>query len=203
MAALNLAARSAGARLRSCLMPCALAHSQTSVVFRPLPGALDPVRAGRRALPARWAALPEHQRVAQCPGMPGVQVGLMPGAVQREAKGSGISPAAPDIPGPCGSGITGGAFVGLSLPMMAAISPHRPSEPRPDFFESCHFTWSPVTESNRRPSPYHACRFRLMASGWVGLPQVGRLSVSGRVGPSLLLPEGVVTWFVTWNKSFR
>ena len=25
-------------------------------------------------------------------------------------------------------------------------------------------TWSPVTESNRRPSPYHACRFRPMAS---------------------------------------
>jgi hypothetical protein len=26
-------------------------------------------------------------------------------------------------------------------------------------------TWSPVTESNRRPSPYHACRVRLLASG--------------------------------------
>ena len=25
-------------------------------------------------------------------------------------------------------------------------------------------SWSPVTESNRRPSPYHACRFRLMTS---------------------------------------
>ena len=33
-------------------------------------------------------------------------------------------------------------------------------------------SWSPVTESNRRPSPYHACQFRLTPSGWVGLPQV-------------------------------
>ena len=32
-------------------------------------------------------------------------------------------------------------------------------------FEKYILSWSPVTESNRRPSPYHACRFRLMPSG--------------------------------------
>ena len=58
-------------------------------------------------------------------------------------------------------------------------------------------TWSPVTESNRRPSPYHACRFRLMASGWVGLPQARGFQVAGCVVLRLALPGVVVTCFVT------
>ena len=58
-------------------------------------------------------------------------------------------------------------------------------------------SWSPVTESNRRPSPYHACRFRPAVSGWVGLPQVGRIAVSEHVALRLPLPGVVVTRFVT------
>jgi len=58
-------------------------------------------------------------------------------------------------------------------------------------------TWSPVTESNRRPSPYHACRFRPMASGWVGLPQFRGIHVSVYVGLRRRLPGIVVTWIVT------
>ena len=39
-------------------MPCALAHSRTSMVFSPLAGALRALRTGRLALlPARRAAL--------------------------------------------------------------------------------------------------------------------------------------------------
>jgi len=64
-------------------------------------------------------------------------------------------------------------------------------------------SWSPVTESNRRPSPYHTCRFRLMASGWVGLPQLGEIAVSGCVALRRPLPEAVVTCFVTGRSSLR
>ena len=62
------------------------------------------------------------------------------------------------------SGLAGLALAGCQCLLRAAVNPHRPSEPCPDFFESYCFSWSPVTESNRRPSPYHACRFRLMPS---------------------------------------
>ena len=51
-----------------------------------------------------------------------------------------------------------------SVPLRAAVSPHRSLEPCPDFFESWRSSWSPVTESNRRSSPYHACQFRLTRS---------------------------------------
>ena len=60
-------------------------------------------------------------------------------------------------------------------------------------FEKTSLSWSPVTESNRRPSPYHACRFRLMPSGWVGLPQVGGMPMSEYIALCLPLPGGVVT----------
>jgi hypothetical protein len=40
-------------------------------------------------------------------------------------------------------------------------------------------SWSPVTESNRRPSPHHTGRHRLMASYPVGLLQARGTSVSG------------------------
>src|SRR4029077_5420027 len=55
----------------------------------------------------------------------------------------------------------------------------------------------PVTESNRRPSPYHACRIRLMTSYRVGLPQARRIAVSGCVALRPRLPGAVVTWYVT------
>ena len=63
------------------------------------------------------------------------------------------------------------------------------------------FSWSPVTESNRRPSPYHACRFRPMASRGIGLPQVGGIAVSEYVVLCLALPGAVVTWFVTGSRT--
>ena len=58
-------------------------------------------------------------------------------------------------------------------------------------------TWSPVTESNRRPSPYHACRFRPTPSSWAGLSQIRGIPVSGYIAPCLPLPGVVVTWLVT------
>ena len=79
------------------------------------------------------------------------------------------------------------------LPVRETVSPHRDIM----MIRIMALTWSPVTESNRRPSPYHACRFRLMPSGWVGLPQVGGNAVSEYVAPCLLslgavvIPEGV------------
>src|ERR1700751_5389385 len=87
-AALNLTISSAGTRPRSFTsMPCALAHSRTSVVFRPSADALRPPRAGRRQPPP---APPGRQPVArkrlpQRLGMLGVQVDLVIRAVQAEA----------------------------------------------------------------------------------------------------------------------
>jgi len=49
----------------------------------------------------------------------------------------------------------------------------------------------------------HACQFRLMASCWVGLPQVGAIVVSGFVALYLLLPGVVVTWFVAGRSGPR
>ena len=63
--------------------------------------------------------------------------------------------------------------------------------------------WSPVTESNRRPSPYHAGRFRLGASYRVGLPQVAAIPVSEHVALCLSLPGAVVTWIVTGQAGSR
>jgi hypothetical protein len=90
-----------------------------------------------------------------------------------------------------------------SSPLRAAVSPHRPSEPRLDFFESWRSSWSPVTESNRRPSPYHACRFHLMASHRVGLPQARGIPVSEHVALRRQLPGGVVACLVTGSKPHR
>ena len=56
---------------------------------------------------------------------------------------------------------------------------------------------SPVTESNRRPSPYHAYRFRMKASRWIGLLQVGGTAVSEYVALCRPSPGAVVTCFVT------
>ena len=74
--------------------------------------------------------------------------------------------APPELPAwPGGSGALSAQF-----PLRAAVSPHRPSEPRPDFFESCPSTWNPVTESNRRPSPYHRVPIDLLARHFSGRP---------------------------------
>ena len=65
--------------------------------------------------------------------------------------------------------------------LRAAVSPHRHSEPRPDFFESCRSSWSPVTESNRRPSPYHRDPLKAPARHFAGRPgQTLRFSPVGR-----------------------
>ena len=87
VAALNLATRSAGTRPRSFTsMPCALAHSRTSVLSAPPAGALRPPRAGRHAPPpADCAARTWRQRIPQRLGVPGVRVDLILGAVQPEA----------------------------------------------------------------------------------------------------------------------
>jgi hypothetical protein len=53
----------------------------------------------------------------------------------------------------------------------------------------------------RRPSPYHACWFCLTPSRWVGLAQVGEISVSERVALRLPLAEAVVAGFVTVKTS--
>jgi hypothetical protein len=116
----------------------------------------------------------------------------------------GSGGAAPGIPGAAGMAWRDWRWPGCQYLLRAAVSPHRPSGHCLDFFESCCSSWSPVTESNRRPSPYHACRFRPMASRWVRLPQVGGIGVSGCVTLRPTLPEGVVTWFVTcFRTSFQ
>jgi hypothetical protein len=63
--------------------------------------------------------------------------------------------------------------------------------------EKSYFTWSPVTESNRRPSPYHSCLFHPPGSLQVRLSQVAGILVSECVAFGLLLSVAVVTWFVT------
>ena len=93
-------------------------------------------------------------------------------------------------------------YVTLCLPPDGAASSmvsHLILESRLEIkIEKRSLSWSPVTESNRRPSPYHAYRFRLMTSGWVGLPQVGAILVSEYVALGLSpFPGAVVTWFVT------
>jgi hypothetical protein len=66
------------------------------------------------------------------------------------------------------------------------------------YIRKTSLSWSPVTESNRRPSPYHGGRFRLLTSPQVGLSQARRIPVSGHVALRLPVPGGVVTWLVTW-----
>ena len=61
-------------------------------------------------------------------------------------------PRASPEPSACLAGVARWA---ASVPLRAAISPHRHLSPLSRFFESYRSSWSPVTESNRRPSPYH------------------------------------------------
>ena len=98
-------------------------------------------------------------------GLGPVRLRLMP---DRAATGAGLSGARslgrrgardltgrPGRPRSCRHGQAGVARWAASSPLRAAVSPHRLSETRPDFFELLGSSWSPVTESNRRPSPYH------------------------------------------------
>ncbi len=72
VAALNLATSSADTRPRSfTLMPCALAHSGTSLGFSPLTDALRPARADRLPPPARRAAAPQPRSPPACHAAPG------------------------------------------------------------------------------------------------------------------------------------
>ena len=73
----------------------------------------------------------------------------------------------------------GGAGRAASIPCGQPLVPTGPPRHCRVFFESYSSSWSPVTESNRRPSPYHACRFRPSVSHWVGLPQVRAMLLSG------------------------
>jgi hypothetical protein len=154
-------------------------------------GARDRVRAGCDTRPGtrRWPGSPHpgHRAVGMMPAQP---------SPAPSPPWPGSDGAALGIPGAAGTAWPSARWT-ASVPLRVAISPHRASEPCPDFFESWCSSWSPVTESNRRPSPYHAYRFRPMSSGGVGLPQVGGIVVSGCVVLRPALPGGVVTWFVT------
>ena len=78
---------------------------------------------------------------------------------------------------------------------------HFPSSIFADWFRKTCITWSLVTESNRRPSPYHACRFRPTAS------RLGRITAGRRDCGRWLrramsaIAGGVVTWFVTGSET--
>ena len=52
-------------------------------------------------------------------------------------------------------GWRGLALAGCQSLLRQPLVPTDSSEPPPEFFELYYFSWSPVTESNRRPSPYH------------------------------------------------
>ena len=88
VAALNLATSSAGTRPRSLTsMPCALAHSRTSVLSTPPAGALRSAPGWPPGTAPGPPCRPHiaRQRVPQRLGMLGVQVDLILGAVQPEA----------------------------------------------------------------------------------------------------------------------
>ena len=60
--------------------------------------------------------------------------------------------------------IKGARHHGGTITRFGPSVPQPVPRPRTKVFDFIASTWSPVTESNRRPSPYHACRFPLMAS---------------------------------------
>ena len=98
------------------------------------------------------------------------------------------------IPGPGGKVSRERRCLGCPRALPTAVRPHRHAHYSREFLSN-NVVWleSPVTESNRRPSPYHACRFRLMPSRWVGLPQVRAVPRFVYVALRRPLPEGVVT----------
>ena len=100
--------------------------------------------------------------------------------------------------------LAGVALADLSMTRPGTVRPHPGLCVLFDLFSNlvCELR-SPVTESNRRPSPYHAGRFRPTASHWVGLPQARGVPVSERVALRLRSPEAVVTWFVTGSRPHR
>ena len=107
--------------------------------------------------PGGMRYLARHPTAARlpAPGPPGA--GMMPAqpSPAPSPPWPGSDGAAPGVPGTVGTAWRDWHWPGCQCPLRAAVSPHRPSEPRPDFFDSWPSSWSPVTESNRRPSPYH------------------------------------------------
>ena len=163
--------------------------------------------------PGQVGLSPRHRRAAQdrprdrprsCgdgpSGLGPVRHRLMSGCAVTGAGLSGARfpwlPGARDLTGwPRAAGMArpSGSLGGQCGPCGQPLVPTGHRSPCPDFFEFYRSSWSPVTESNRRSSPYHACRFRLMASYWVGLPQVRGISASGYVALCPPVPGVVVT----------
>ena len=83
-----------------------------------------------------------------------------PGSLGYEGLGSGGLPrASAELSAwPGGSG-----SLGRQRSLRAAVSPHRPLAPGPNFFESCHSSWSPGT---RRPSARPGRSGRIPRPGW-------------------------------------
>jgi hypothetical protein len=123
------------------------------------------IRAGARTVsrlmpatgPGGMRYLARHLTIARLPRPGRRERGMIPArpspAPSPPWPGSGG--AAPGHPRSCRHGLAGLALAGCQCLLRAAVSPHRASEPCPDFFESWRSSWSPVTESNRRLSPYH------------------------------------------------
>jgi hypothetical protein len=101
------------------------------------------------------------------------------------------------VPEPGGHHLTEAGPTDPPMPPAGTASPHYRIMSYSSFFRIICLTLSPVTESNRRPSPYHAHLFCRMVSRWVELPQFEAMGGSGCVVLCLLSAGGVVTWFVT------
>ena len=102
--------------------------------------------------------------------------------------GSDGPPRAPPELSPWPSGVARWA---VSSPLRVAVSPHRPSEPGPDFFESYRSSWSPVTESNRRPSPYHRVPIDLLTRDFRERPDQRLCFSSVGTGSGRFAPDAI------------
>ena len=76
---------------------------------------------------------------------------LFPPGYDRTGGSSGL----PGHPGLAGKTSRVWRLLRCPCPLPAAVRPHRRPSPIRITFEYDTLTWSPVTESNRRPSPYH------------------------------------------------
>lgn len=101
------------------------------------------------------------------------------------------------IPEPAGKVSRERRWLSCQCPLRQPLVPTCNANDQPNFFRKISFNWNSVTESNRRSSPYHACRIRLPRSRWVVLPQPRRIFAYGYVALRLSVPGAVVTWQVT------
>jgi hypothetical protein len=118
------------------------------------PGTCGPLRGtGRGPVPIRreWA----RPGLGQSGAVSCLMVPLPVGPVRCSIPSVTKCPGSDGPPRSCQHGLAGVARRAASFPLRAAVSPHRPPEPGQDFFESWRSSWSSVTESNRRSSPYH------------------------------------------------